>query len=130
MPDEAHPPALTELAAGQTRGDFGRLLSRLRRSAGRSIREVSAATRIPVATLGDYFNGKHLPPARERTLERILEACGVTGEETVRAWLAALERVHRRFQFLVDTFSQYRRDHVAPPVPQSPIPSAEAPPAG
>ncbi|HEY2520685.1 MAG TPA: helix-turn-helix domain-containing protein [Streptosporangiaceae bacterium] len=65
------------------------MLSRLRRSAGRSIREVSAATRIPVATLGDYFNGKHLPPARDRTLERILAACGVTGEETVQAWLAA-----------------------------------------
>jgi WD40 repeat protein/transcriptional regulator with XRE-family HTH domain len=93
MPDEpASSPALTELAAGRTRGDFGRLLTRLRRSAGRSIREVSAATRIPVATLGDYFNGKHLPPPRDRTLERILEACGVTGEETVRAWLAALER--------------------------------------
>ncbi len=94
MPDEpARPPALTELAACRTRGDFGQLLSRLRRSAGRSIREVSAATRIPVATLGDYFNGKHLPPARDRTLERILEACGVTGEEAVQAWLAALERV-------------------------------------
>jgi WD40 repeat protein/transcriptional regulator with XRE-family HTH domain len=94
MPDEsARPPALTELAACRTRGDFGQLLSRLRRSAGRSIREVSAATRIPVATLGDYFNGKHLPPARDRTLERILEACGVTGGEAVQAWLAALERV-------------------------------------
>src|ERR1700761_4131738 len=94
MPDDpARAPALTELAACRTRGDFGRRLPRLRRSAGRSIREVNAATRIPVATLGDYFNGKHLPPARERTLERILEACGVTDEETVRAWLAALERV-------------------------------------
>src|ERR1700760_1356243 len=94
MPDEpARPPALMELAACRTRGDFGQLLSRLRRSAGRSIREVSAATRIPVATLGDYFNGKHLPPARDRTLERILAACGVTGEETGQAWLAALERV-------------------------------------
>jgi WD40 repeat protein/transcriptional regulator with XRE-family HTH domain len=94
MPDEpARLPALIELAACRTRGDFGQLLSRLRRSAGRSIREVSAATRIPVATLGDYFNGKHLPPARDHTLERILEACGVTGDETVQAWLAALERV-------------------------------------
>jgi WD40 repeat protein len=94
MPDDpARSPALTELAACRTRGDFGRLLTRLRRSAERSIREVNAATRIPVATLGDYFNGKHLPPARDRTLERILEACGVTDEETVRAWLAALERV-------------------------------------
>ncbi|HEX4258803.1 MAG TPA: helix-turn-helix domain-containing protein, partial [Streptosporangiaceae bacterium] len=82
-----------ELAACRTRGDFGQLLSRLRRSAGRSIREVSAVTRIPVATLGDYFNGKHLPPARDHTLERILAACGVTGEETVQSWLAALERV-------------------------------------
>jgi WD40 repeat protein/transcriptional regulator with XRE-family HTH domain len=94
MPDDpTRPPALTELAACRTRGDFGQLLSRLRRSAGRSIREVSAATRIPVATLGDYFNGKHLPPARDRTLERILAACGVTGEAAVQAWLAALERV-------------------------------------
>src|SRR6201996_6334510 len=94
MPDDpASSPTLTELAACRTRGDFGQLLTRLRRSAGRSIRAVSAATRIPVATLGDYFNGKHLPPARERTLERILEACGVTDEETVRAWLAALERI-------------------------------------
>ena len=78
MPDTpASPPGLTDLEACHTRGDFGRLLTQLRGAARLSIRDVSAATGIPVATLGDYFNGRHLPPARDRILERIVAACGV-----------------------------------------------------
>jgi WD40 repeat protein/transcriptional regulator with XRE-family HTH domain len=94
MPDtQASTPGLTDLEACQTRGDFGRLLSRLRGAAGLSIRDVSAATGIPVATLGDYFNGRHLPPVRDRMLERILQACGVADETLVAAWSAARDRV-------------------------------------
>ena len=77
MPDTpASPPGLTDLEACHTRGDFGRLLTQLRGAARLSIRDVSAATGIPVATLGDYFNGRHLPPPRDRILERIVAACG------------------------------------------------------
>jgi WD40 repeat protein/transcriptional regulator with XRE-family HTH domain len=94
MPDTpAKAPGLTDLAACHTRGDFGQLLARLRGVAGLSIRDVSAATGIPTATLGDYFNGRHTPPPRDRILERILDACGVTDETLVAAWTAARDRV-------------------------------------
>ena len=94
MPDTpASPPGLTDLEACHTRGDFGRLLTQLRGAARLSIRDVSAATGIPVATLGDYFNGRHLPPARDRILERILAACGVTEPTLAAAWAAARDRV-------------------------------------
>ncbi len=94
MPDTpTSAPGLTELEACQTRGDFGRLLSRLRGVAGLSIRDVSGVTGIPVATLGDYFNGRHLPPVRDRILDRILAACGVTDETLAAAWAAARDRV-------------------------------------
>jgi WD40 repeat protein/transcriptional regulator with XRE-family HTH domain len=94
MPDTpANPPGLTDLEACQTRGDFGRLLTQLRGAARLSIRDVSAATGIPVATLGDYFNGRHLPPARDRILERIVAACGVTEPTLAAAWAAARDRV-------------------------------------
>jgi WD40 repeat protein/transcriptional regulator with XRE-family HTH domain len=94
MPDTpASAPGPPELAACRTRGDFGLLLARLRGVAGLSIRDVSAATGIPTATLGDYFNGRHTPPPRDRTLERILDACGVTDETLIAAWIAARDRV-------------------------------------
>ena len=94
MPEtRASAPGLTDLEACQTRGDFGRFLTRLRGAAGLSIRDVSAATGIPVATLGDYFNGRHLPPVRDRMLERIVRACGVTDDTLVAAWSAARDRV-------------------------------------
>src|ERR1700744_985338 len=94
MPDTpASAPGPRDLAGCRTRGDFGRLLARLRGVAGLSIRDVSAATGIPTATLGDYFNGRHAPPPRDRILERILDACGVTGQTLVAAWTAARDRV-------------------------------------
>ncbi|MBV9792354.1 MAG: helix-turn-helix domain-containing protein [Actinobacteria bacterium] len=94
MPDTpASAPALTDLAACQTRGEFGQLLGDLRATSGLSIRDVSAATGIPVATVGDYFNGRHLPPVRDRILERLVRACGVTDETLIEAWTAARNRV-------------------------------------
>jgi WD40 repeat protein/transcriptional regulator with XRE-family HTH domain len=94
MPDTpASPPGLTDLEACHTRGDFGRLLTQLRAAARLSIRDVSAATGIPVATLGDYFNGRHLPPARDRILERIVAACGVSDPALAAAWAAVRDRV-------------------------------------
>src|ERR1700753_3090161 len=93
MPDTpASPPGLTDLEACHTRGDFGRLLTQLRGAARVSLRDVSAATGIPVATLGDYFNGRHLPPARDRILERIVTACGVSEPVLAAAWVAARGR--------------------------------------
>ena len=94
MPDTpAGAPGPGDLADCRTRDDFGQLLTRLRGAAGLSIREVSAATGIPTATLGDYFNGRHAPPPRDRILERILDACGVTDQTLVAAWTAARDRV-------------------------------------
>src|ERR1700753_2941561 len=94
MPDTpAGPPGPGDLADCRTRDDFGQLLTRLRGAAGLSIREVSAATGIPTATLGDYFHGRHAPPPRDRNLERNLDACGVTGQTLLAAWTAARDRV-------------------------------------
>src|ERR1700761_238281 len=94
MPDTpAAAPGPEDLADCRTRADFGLLLARLRGVAGLSIRDVSAATGIPTATLGDYFNGRHAPPPRDRTLERILDACGVTDPALVAVWTAARDRV-------------------------------------
>src|ERR1700753_2084241 len=94
MPDTpAAAPGPEDLADCRTRADFGLLLARLRGGAGLSIRDVSAATGIPSATLGDYFNGRHAPPPRDRTLERILDACGVTDPALVAVWTAARDRV-------------------------------------
>src|ERR1700742_463669 len=94
MPDTpAAAPGPEDLADCRTRADFGLLLARLRGVAGLSIRDVSAATGIPSATLGDYFNGRHAPPPRDRTLERILDACGVTDPALVAVWTAARDRV-------------------------------------
>src|SRR5215831_5405737 len=71
--------------------DFGRELSLARQQAGLTIREAARASGIPVSTAGDYFTGRHLPPARPpELLARVLAACGITdpGQE-------ALNRVRR-----------------------------------
>jgi transcriptional regulator with XRE-family HTH domain len=59
--------------------DFGRELSLARQQAGLTIREVARANGIPASTVGDYFAGRHLPPARQpELLTRVLAACGIT----------------------------------------------------
>src|SRR5262249_53714420 len=50
----------------------------------------------PASTAGDYFAGKHLPPAGQPgLLPQILAACGVTDGAEVNRWLEALNRIRR-----------------------------------
>jgi WD40 repeat protein len=76
--------------------DFGRELTLARQQAGLTIRDVAKASSIPVSTVGDYFAGRHLPPARQpELLPSILAACQITEAEQVARWLDALNRVRR-----------------------------------
>src|SRR5262249_47554781 len=76
--------------------DFGRELSLARQQAGLTIREAARASGIPVSTAGDYFTGRHLPPARPpELLARLLAACGITDPGQVERWQEALNRVRR-----------------------------------
>ena len=76
--------------------DFGRELSLARQQAGLTVREAARASGIPVSTAGDYFTGRHLPPARPpELLARLLAACGITDPGQVERWQEALNRVRR-----------------------------------
>ena len=76
--------------------DFGRELTLARQQARLTIRDVAKASGIPVSTVGDYFAGRHLPPARQpELLPSILAACQITEAEQVARWLEALNRVRR-----------------------------------
>ncbi len=76
--------------------DFGRELTRARQQAGRTVREVARAAGIPPSTAGDYFAGRHLPPATQPELLRtILRACGEADPARLAAWSDALARIRR-----------------------------------
>ena len=76
--------------------DFGRELSLARQQAGLTIREVARASGIPASTVGDYFAGRHLPPARRpELLTSVLAACGLTDPGQADRWQKALNRIRR-----------------------------------
>ena len=79
-----------------TQHDFARELTRARQQAGRTVREVARAAGIPPSTAGDYFAGRHLPPATQPELLRtILRACGEADPARLAAWSDALARIRR-----------------------------------
>ncbi len=78
-----------------TRRDFGRALTAAREQAGLSVRDVARITGLSTSTVGDYFSGRHLPPARSAQLANLLRACQVTDPGQVAAWADALARVRR-----------------------------------
>ncbi len=76
--------------------DFGRELSLARQQAGLTIREVARASGLPASTVGDYFAGRHLPPARQpELLTRVLTACGITDPGQADHWQEAVNRIRR-----------------------------------
>ncbi|HVM28584.1 MAG TPA: helix-turn-helix domain-containing protein [Mycobacteriales bacterium] len=80
----------------RTKEDFARELTALRERAGLSLRDLARRSDAPLATVGGYLSGKHLPQASSRqVLERVLAACGVTAEADVLAWLDAAARARR-----------------------------------
>lgn len=90
---------MAELPAGvasiETREEFARALTALREQRGLTVREVAAAADAPVATVGGYLSGRHLPPlAAMDQLLRVLAALGVRGDD-VDAWVDAVSRLRR-----------------------------------
>ncbi|MDA8047345.1 MAG: helix-turn-helix domain-containing protein [Actinomycetota bacterium] len=79
----------------QTREDLAVELTRLRSESGLTVRDLAKRIDAPVATIGDYFAGRHLPGTRQLPLYRaLLEACGV-GDGWADAWVDALVRARR-----------------------------------
>jgi WD40 repeat protein len=79
--------------AVHTRQDLAQALTTLRHAAGRTVRDIAMTVDAPVATVGDYFAGTHLPSPRQ--LDRfcaVLAACGVDDPSEQRTWVAALIR--------------------------------------
>ncbi|WP_395729632.1 helix-turn-helix domain-containing protein [Nakamurella sp.] len=77
----------TELAAA---------LTRLRERSGLSVRDLARRVDSPVATVGGYLSGRHLPTtAQSAVFLRMLAACGVTDDADRRAWWEAVARVRR-----------------------------------
>jgi WD40 repeat protein/transcriptional regulator with XRE-family HTH domain len=77
-----------------TQQDFGKELSILRNRAELTVREVARAVGAPASTIGDYFAGRHLPPALD-LLSRVLAVCGEADEAQIDQWVAALQRARR-----------------------------------
>lgn len=86
---EPDPPGSPEQI--DSRSAFARELTHLRLAAGLTVRQLAARLDVPVATLGDYFSGRHLPgPARFPLIRRLLAECGVAEEVHVQRWIVAL----------------------------------------
>ncbi len=90
------PGTAADLDGIATQHDFGRELTRSRQQAGRTVREVARSAGIPPSTAGDYFAGRHLPPATQpELLRKILRACGEADPARLAAWSDALARIRR-----------------------------------
>jgi WD40 repeat protein/transcriptional regulator with XRE-family HTH domain len=78
----------------ETAAEFSRALRALRERSGLTIRQVARQANGPVATIGDYFSGRHLPTDRD-LFTRVLAACGETDPDRVEQWHLALGRARR-----------------------------------
>lgn len=77
------------------REDVAAALTALRERAGLSVRDLARRSGVPLATVGGYLSGRHLPQAASRdVLRRLLTACGVSSDE-LEQWLDAIARVRR-----------------------------------
>ncbi len=80
----------------QSREEFAAELTALRDASGLSMRRLSNQVDAPLATLGGYFSGRHLPTVSQTDLfRRVLGCLDVTGPTAVADWLDALNRVRR-----------------------------------
>ncbi len=79
-----------------TRDELSEALTALREQAGLTVRDVARRTGIPVATVGGWFSGQHVPPvAATAQVRALLAACGVPDDAT-QPWLAAIARARRK----------------------------------
>jgi WD40 repeat protein len=83
-------------AAIGSRSELAFALTRLRELTGLSVRDLARRIDSPVATVGGYFSGRHLPTvAQSGVFSRLLEACGVTDPAEQQRWWDAVSRVRR-----------------------------------
>lgn len=76
------------------RAELASALTRLRELSGLSVRDLARRIDGPVATVGGYLSGRHLPTANHSALFfRLLEACGVTAAADRQRWWEAVSRV-------------------------------------
>ena len=91
----ASPPALDPRLI-VTRQDFGQQLTLARENAGLTVRQLAREAGIPASTVGGYLTGRHLPERNPPDLlDRILRACGITGEACLALWRQAYWRARR-----------------------------------
>ncbi|HET6877097.1 MAG TPA: helix-turn-helix domain-containing protein [Jatrophihabitans sp.] len=96
-----------------SRAELAAALTRLRESAGLSVRDLARSIGAPPGTLGDYLSGRHLPSAAQLPIiRRALERCGVTDADEIERWFAAIRRIRtatdRRGTRASQTPSPYR----------------------
>ena len=78
-----------------SREDLAGALTALRERRGMTVRDVAHAAGLPVATVGGYLSGRHLPPlATVGQFTRVLTSLGV-GTDELPAWVAAVNRLRR-----------------------------------
>lgn len=79
-----------------TRDDLAAALTALREAAALTVRDVARRAAVPVATVGGYFSGRHVPPlSATAQVTAVLAVLGVTTEDEVSRWLEAIARVRR-----------------------------------
>ncbi|HEY3547545.1 MAG TPA: helix-turn-helix domain-containing protein, partial [Propionicimonas sp.] len=79
----------------RTREELGAALTAARLASGLSVRDLSRRTGLPLATVGGYLSGRHLPPLA--TLDQFTGLLTVLGvpDEAMPAWLDAVARLRR-----------------------------------
>ena len=79
----------------RTREELGAALTALRLASGLSVRDVARRSGLPLATVGGYLSGRHLPPLA--TLDQFAGLLTVLAvpDEAAPAWLDAVTRLRR-----------------------------------
>ena len=79
-----------------SRSELAAALTRLRELTGLSVRDLARRVDSPVATIGGYFSGRHLPTvAQSAVFFRLMAACGVDDPDAQQQWWDAVSRVRR-----------------------------------
>jgi WD40 repeat protein len=88
---DPRPPAAGRPGTISTPVEFAQALDRLRRRSGRSFRSLASSTGLGFTTISGYCRGRHLPQmAVTDQFVSLLEALGVTSQETKQEWLEVL----------------------------------------
>lgn len=91
----SHEPATTDPRAVRTREQLAEALTQVRVESGLSVRDVARRCGLPLATVGGYFSGRHLPQLA--TLDQftaMLTSLGVSDDQ-LNDWVQAVLRLRR-----------------------------------